>query len=146
MPSEEKVIALAQRIPLFHGIDPHDVVKIFAKGMTQRVARGETIFFKGTTGSRMYVVLGGKVGIFDGAKQIASLTQGDMFGEIALTTHESRSASAVALEDSHLFTLDEAIFERLLTKRVAVRILLNIIDTLCRRIKDANARIRQLTE
>ncbi|HIJ66016.1 MAG TPA: cyclic nucleotide-binding domain-containing protein [Candidatus Hydrogenedentes bacterium] len=138
------LVRLAAQVEFFHGLEPHEVAKIFSKGMTQRITKGETIFLKGTTGNTMYVVLGGKVGIFDGRKQIAELKQGAMFGEMALTTHEPRSASAVALEDSHLFALNETTFERLLTKRAAVRILLNIIHTLSRRLKEANAKLKEI--
>ena len=57
----------------------------------------------------------------------------------------NRSASAVALQDSHLFVLDETTFHKLLTKHVSIRILLNVIGTLCRRLRDANARLRDVT-
>ena len=137
------LVRLATEVEFFRGLDPNDVAKIFAKGTTQRVAKGQTIFLKGTTGNTMYVILGGKVGVFDGRKQIATLRQGAMLGEMALTTHEPRSASAVALEDSHLFMLNETTFERLLTKRAAIRILLNIIHTLSRRLKEANVQLQQ---
>jgi len=141
----EKLVTLTQRVDLFHGLKPEDVAKIFAKGMTLRVEKGEAVFYAGTTGSQMYVVLGGLVGIFDGDKQIATMRTGDMFGEMALISNEPRSASAVALQDSHLFVLDEATFHKLLTKHVSIRILLNVIGTLCRRLRDANARLRDLT-
>ena len=88
----------------------------------------------------MYVVLGGKVGIFDGEKRLAELLTGDMFGEMALVNKEPRIATAKALEDSNLFVLTQSTFEYLLTKRVAVHILLNIIATLSRRLKVSNVK------
>ncbi len=130
-----------QRVALFNGLDPEDVLKILSRGMTMRCSKGETIFYKDTVGSQMYVVLGGKVGVVEEGKCIASLSTGDMFGEMALVTKEPRSASVVALEDSHLFVLSESTFEKLMTKRAAIRILLNIIRVLSHRLKDANLRI-----
>ena len=132
--------ALARQVELFHGLTVEDIAKIFARGMTIRVNKGETIFYKGTVGSQMYVVLGGKVAVVDEQKLLAELRTGDTFGEMALINSEPRSASVVAAEDSHLFVLSESTFQRLLTKRVAIQILLNIVRTLSHRLRDANAR------
>lgn len=136
-----KVDALIQRVELFKGLNREDVVKIFSKGMTARALKGEVIFYKGTTGGQMYVVLGGKIGVFSGEQCIATLGVGDMFGEMALVNHEPRSATVKAIEDSHLFVLTETTFQTLLTKRVAVQILLNIVHTLSKRLRDTNARL-----
>jgi len=133
---------LVQEVELFRGLTPDDVMKIFARGMTIRVLRGETVFYKGTIGSQMYVVLGGKVVVRDGDKELASLARGDMFGEMALINNEPRSATVVAEEDSLLFVLSETTFQHLLTKRVAIQILLNIVRTLSHRLRDANVKSR----
>jgi CRP-like cAMP-binding protein len=137
----EKVDKLIERVELFHGLNREELVKIFSKGMTMRVTKGETIFHNGTVGSQMYVVLGGKVGIFDGSKLLAELHTGDMFGEMALVNQEPRSASVVAMEESKLFVLSENTFQQLLSKRVAIQILLNIVHSLSNRLKNANAKI-----
>ena len=143
MASTEKYDKLAKRVDLFLGLSPEDTRKIFARGMTMRVAKGETVSRKGTVGNQMFVVLGGKVSVFDGRKHLADLRTGDMFGEMALVSNEPRSATAVAAEDANLYVLNETFFDKLMTKRVAVRILLNIIATLSRRLRKANAKLAQ---
>jgi len=140
-PDLELVDKYLEKVELFNGLSREDMLKIFAKGMTMRCARDEVIFYKDTVGSQMYVVLGGKVGIFDGDLCMATLGTGDMFGEMALVNKEPRSATVRALEESRLFVLSESTFERLLTKRAAIRILLNIIHTLSRRLKQSNLRL-----
>lgn len=134
----QRVDQMIERVELFHGLSREEVVKIFSKGMTMRANKGEHIFLKGTIGSQMYVVLGGKLGVFDGEKPIAELRTGDMFGEMALVNKEPRSATVTAIEESRLYVLSESTFDRLLTKRVAIRMLLNIIRTLSRRLMKAN--------
>ena len=129
---------LAEKVELFKGLNPDDIAKIFARGMTIRVMKNETIFYKGTVGSQMYVVLSGKVGVHDGDVCIATLRTGDMFGEMALVNNEPRSGTVIALEDSLLFVLSEVTFQRLLTKTVSIRILLNIVRTLSHRLREAN--------
>lgn len=135
---------LAERVDLFHGLTASDVHKIFARGMTQRVPKGETVFFKGTTGSQMYVILGGEVGVYDGKKRIADLSVGDTFGEMSLLSNEPRNATIVTHSDVNLFVLSEQVFQKLLTKRVAVQILLNIARTMAKRITDTNLKLREM--
>jgi CRP-like cAMP-binding protein len=90
----------------------------------------------------MYVVLAGTVVVRDGDKDIATLRTGDTFGEMALINSEPRSANVIAGEDSLLFVLSESTFQQLLTKRVAVQILLNIVRTLSHRLREANVKTR----
>lgn len=137
----EKIDKLIERVDLFHGLTREELVKIFSKGITMRVTKGETIFHKGTVGSQMYVVLGGSVGVFDGNQQLAALHTGDMFGEMALVNREPRSATVIAVEESKLFVLSENTFQQLLTKRVAIQILMNIVNTLSKRLKNTNAKL-----
>lgn len=137
-----KVDEMIRRVDLFRNLTREDVQKIFAKGMVVRSLKDEVIFYKGTTGSQMYIILGGKVGIFDDDILIATLRTGDMFGEMALVNQESRCATARTIEDSLLFVLTETTFQTLLTKRVSVQLLINIIHTLSERLKQHNQSMR----
>lgn len=136
-----KYANLAQRIPLFEGISSDDVHRIFAKGMTVVMEKDNVIFYEGTTGNQMFVVLAGTVDLYTGKKKIAQLHSGDMFGEMALINSEPRSATAVASERSQLFVLSETAFQKLMTKRVSIRILLNIVGVMSNRIREANKRL-----
>lgn len=141
--SMEKYAELARRVPLFNGLETEDVAKIFSKGMTMEVEKGNILFYQGTTGNQMYVVLGGRIDLYDGKKLLTSLRTGDLFGEMAVILNEPRSASAVAGETSRVFVLSETVFERLMTKRAAIRILLNIIKVLARRLREMNAKLAE---
>lgn len=141
MSTQERYRVYAQRVELFRGINPEDVQKILSKGMTMHVAKGDTIFHKGTTGQQMFVILGGIVALYDGKKHLATVRTGEMFGEMALINSEPRSATAVAAEDCSLFVLDETTFQKLMTKSVAIRMLLNIIATQSHRLKAVNERL-----
>lgn len=136
-----KVQKYLEQMELFRGLTPEEMVKIFSKGLTMHCAKGEVIFYKGATGNQMYAVLAGKVGVFEGQQCIATLQTGDTFGEMALVNKEPRSATVVALEDSQLYVLNETTFEQLMTKRVAIRMLFNIISTLSKRLKESNQRL-----
>lgn len=135
---------LARNVDLFKGLDPDDVGRIFARGVTMVAQKGQTLFYKGTSGEQMYVVMAGTINLLDGDKLIATLKTGDTLGEMALISNEPRSATAVAAEDSKLFVLTETTFQKLMTKRVAIRILLNIIGTLSNRIRESNKHVTRL--
>jgi CRP-like cAMP-binding protein len=60
---------------------------------------------------------------------------------MALVNQEPRSASVVAMEDSYLFILSETVFQKLMTKRVSIQILMNIVNTLSSRLRDTNAKL-----
>lgn len=137
---------LAKRVALFKGISPEDVGKIIARGLVMTMEKGNTIFYKGTTGNQMFVILSGKVSLFDGPKHLADLRTGDMFGEMALINNEPRSATAVAAESTQLFILSETFFQKLMTKRVAITMLLNIIGTLSTRLQGMNRRLLELKQ
>jgi CRP-like cAMP-binding protein len=137
----DKYGELAKRVSLFKGLDAEDVAKIFSKGMTMEVEKGNVLFYQGTTGNQMYIVLGGRIDLYDGKKHLTSMRTGDLFGEMAVIMNEPRSASAVAGETSRVFVLSESVFEKLMTKRAAIRILLNIIGVMARRIRDMNAKL-----
>jgi len=140
MASVRRYEELAKRVELFHGLSGSDVEKIFARSKTMNVAKEQVIFHEGTVGNQMFVVLGGKISLYKGKKHLADLREGDMFGEMALVSREPRSATAMAAEDSLIFILDETTFDKLMTKKVSVRMLMNIIRTLCKRLRDTSKR------
>lgn len=134
---------LARRMDLFHGLAAGDVAKIFAKGVTREFEAGETIFRKGDAGSELYVVLSGKVEIRDNGCALAILEKGDMFGEMALSGHQTRSASALAAETTSALVLSNNIIHNVLGKDAAIQILENIVMTLSARVRAANQRMTQ---
>jgi CRP-like cAMP-binding protein len=135
---------LAKRVDLFKGISPEDVHKIISRGLTMTMEKDNVIFYKGTSGNQMFVILTGKVSLYDGEKHLVDLRTGDMFGEMALINNEPRSATAVAAETSQLFILSETFFQKLMTKRIAIRMLLNIIGTMSKRLQNMNKRLLEL--
>lgn len=143
-PDDPRLEQMVKTVDIFHGLTPGDVYRIYAKGMTHMAMKDQLVFHKDTVGNNMFVILGGTVGIFDGDKQIATLKMGESFGEMSLLTGEPRTATAKALEDTMLFILDERVFQKLLTKRVAVQMLLNVSKMLGKKLKNANLMIREL--
>ncbi len=74
-------------------------------------ATGEIIFNEGSTGEVMYVIQSGKVKITkkteSGDVTIATLGEGEIFGEMAVFDRLPRSATAVALGDARVLSVDK---------------------------------------
>ncbi len=129
---------LARRMDLFQGVTPEDVARIFARGITRECEEGERIFEKGQPGSELFVILGGEVAISDGGRDLAVLSRGDMFGEMALVSSEPRSADARATCTSSLLALSLDDIRNDLPRDVSTQLLVNIIITLSERLRRAN--------
>lgn len=96
---------------------PDTALSAFQDSFERMVYRaGETVFSEGDVGEHAYVVDSGEIRI---SRQrttgeeltLAHLARGDLFGELALIDEQPRSASAVAVSDSELMTLDRATFQ-----------------------------------
>jgi CRP/FNR family transcriptional regulator, cyclic AMP receptor protein len=74
-------------------------------------AAGQTIFKDGDPGDAMYVVLEGTVEIVHNGKWIEDVSDGSIFGEMALIDDQPRSASAIAKTDAQLARVNQQRFE-----------------------------------
>ena len=134
----------AEKIPIFDGLTPEEVEYILHHGQQLYFREGQTIFHQGQLGSNLFVVLSGKIMIYEHNEPIAKLHVGDAFGEMAVLNQRPRSATAAALTEVRVFTLRESEINDILEKRVAVRVLLNIIHMLSERLEQANTNVAEL--
>jgi CRP-like cAMP-binding protein len=139
----EKCKSYAKKIRIFHGIEPEEVLDILKRGRMWKFEQGQTIFHEGTLGSNIFVVLDGLVDIHSKNTFIGRCEPGDAFGEMSVLNHRPRTASAIARTPVKVFTLDERQLNQVLEKKVAVRILLNIIHVLSERLENANLHIAE---
>ncbi len=98
---------------------------------------GELVFSKGDPGQSMYIVVSGRVRVFDGAKTINFLGEQEIFGELALLDPEPRSASVESAEETRLFRLDRDTLFELMTDNVGV--VSGIMQVLCKRLRRMTA-------
>ncbi|HOQ32470.1 MAG TPA: cyclic nucleotide-binding domain-containing protein [Candidatus Hydrogenedens sp.] len=127
---------------LFQGLNIEEIRKLIEQGLVVHFQKDEVVFYQGSIGSRVYLIIQGGVGIYQEEKEIVQLGEGEIFGEMALLTKQPRSATAKAIKDSSFLVFSETSFEKLLTKKTAVRLLLNIINILCERLRNINQSIR----
>ena len=110
-------LSLLADVPIFRFLDEAER-RTLASLFEERVfAIDETIFHGGEPGDDLFLVKDGRVGVFitsDVGDKIvlAEATRGDVFGEISLLDGGPRTASAAAIEETAVLTLDrDKLFE-----------------------------------
>ena len=115
-------------------------------GDSLHYANGDVIFEEGSLGEDVYIIKSGKVEVSqrvgDDNIPIASLEEGDFFGEAAPLTGEPRSATITAVTDLSLRkrSLDD-MFRDMENDR---QFMVNVCLRLANRLKDANYQVRTL--
>ena len=94
-----------------------DETTMLAQAAVRHVfAPGEMVIRAGDPGSSMFVVHNGKVSVQISEngrpRNIATLNEGDFFGEMALFTGEPRTANVVALEETEVLEIGHAAMKR----------------------------------
>jgi len=102
--------SLLREIPLFESMEDADLVALGKKLTPKDFIGGATVFAQGDEGDAMYVILEGAVDIVAGSGNqrvtLASLFNGQYFGELSLLDGATRSASALATRDTHALALN----------------------------------------
>lgn len=112
-----------------------------AERFIQPYQAGEQVFQEGDIGKEMFVVVSGSVEIYrqtpeGGRKVLATLSSGEMFGEMALVAEGRRFASArAAADDTRLVCIDQARFVYLVSQQPAFA--LSVIRMMAQRLAGA---------
>lgn len=138
------IINMLRALPFFEGLGDGELRKI-ARLFTQKLFRpGERIFAKGDSGNEAYVVMRGQIDILleEGAKPIASVTNGQIFGELAFLDGSPRVAIAQAGQASILLVIQRNAFNDLVhhEPHLGMVVMRNIAIELSNRLRKANTK------
>ncbi|MBI4663041.1 MAG: cyclic nucleotide-binding domain-containing protein [Verrucomicrobia bacterium] len=136
------IVNLLSGLPIFEGLGDGELRKI-ARLFVQRLFRaGERIFSKGDSGKEAYVVMRGAVDILfeEGSKPIASIGNGQIFGELAFLDGAARGAIAVANQPSILLIIQRTAFNDLVHREphLGTVVMRNIATELSNRLRRTN--------
>ena len=136
--------ALLGRLPTFAGLTPEDLVRLAEVAVPRTYEPGQVVFREGDTGDTCFVVREGSLKATrthsDGRTiALTELRSGDMFGELAMFSGETRSATVEAVEQTSAVALLGPDVRRLLTSHpdIGVKMLAALAD----RVRSANDRI-----
>lgn len=118
------------------------IEELAASLVQEHFSNGDIVFNEGDFGKDFWIIGSGKVLIKNGEEEIAELGSGDWFGEGALLSTHSRSATAIASEEALLYRMKGSSFHYLIknypTMQASVRTIYK-----SRRLKQLQLKIRQ---
>lgn len=124
----EKVLIL-KSVPIFSSVPEGQLVDLATIAETVEYDSGEIIMNQGDLGTSMYIVVDGRVRIFEGEKELAIGGTRAVFGELAALDPEPRAASVQAIEDCTLLRLDgESLYDLMSGNKEVTR---GIVHVLC---------------
>jgi CRP/FNR family cyclic AMP-dependent transcriptional regulator len=103
---------------------------------TREFPAGTVLFREGDPGREMFVVQSGRILISKAVgaveKQLATLGQGEFFGEMSILNNKPRSATATVADTARLLVIDPKTFDTMLraNAEVAVRMIKKLADRL----------------
>ncbi len=138
---------LLRTVPIFAELSDSDFESLGQLTTRRHFPRDAVVFFENDEGDSFFMILQGRVKVTilgdDGREVILSmLGPGDFFGEMALLDDEPRSATAIAVEDTDLLSLQRSDFEGVVATKVSISAAL--IKVLSARLRRANHQISTL--
>jgi CRP-like cAMP-binding protein len=112
-------------IPLFAGLDKHELDVISSTTTELRLPAGQVLMTEGAMAHEMFVVVEGTLEVIRGGEHVADIGPGGFAGEMALLTHAHRHASVVAKTDVRVLDIDGRSFGVVLEEapQIAVKML-----------------------
>jgi CRP-like cAMP-binding protein len=102
-------------------LEPGKMLVLVDKLVEKKYSAGENIIIQGEAGDAYYIVKSGLVAVFkkkgdEEPVQVATLSDGEGFGEEALIREEPRNATVQAIDDTIVLKLDKKDFDDILKK------------------------------
>ena len=137
-------VELLQSVPLFSDLESEELEHFSHVAVPRSFPAGTRVFHEGDESDACYIVKSGTFRVTnehsDGrAITLATLGQGEIFGELAMLDGDKRSASAEALTDGELLALPAGDVRALLSRHPEIA--LKLVAGLVRRLRAANVRI-----
>lgn len=106
------IVERLSAVDIFAPLSAEETTMLAHAAESHVFAPGETVIRAGDPGSSMFVVHNGRVHVQINEKgrprTIATLNEGDFFGEMALFTGEPRTANVIALEETEVLEIGHA--------------------------------------
>jgi CRP/FNR family transcriptional regulator, cyclic AMP receptor protein len=137
-------VNLLRSIPLFSSLDEQELASLSALLKRQTYSKHDTVFWIHEKGEHRYIIESGTVRISFTDREgqetdLAVLKQGSFFGELSLIDGGPHSATARAVHDSVLLTLDRASFYHFLTKHS--KLAHALLEVLSQRLRANTAKV-----
>ena len=124
-----------EKVPLFADLGQDEIDQIAGLFKERRFRAGETITREGAGGAAFFVIESGEVAVSVRGKDVATLSEGEYFGEMALIDEGARSATITAKTDLVCHGLTYWEFRPLVQQNATIA--WNMLHTLAKRLRTA---------
>jgi CRP-like cAMP-binding protein len=140
-------LAILRNHPIFGGLGPELLDRLSSYAIRQSVKRGTSIFTRGDPGTSLLAVCSGTVKIsapsLGGKGALFNLiTEGAIFGEVALLDGLPRTADATAITDCELMVIERRDFAPLIHERPELA--QKLIEVLCGRLRHTTQQLEDI--
>jgi CRP-like cAMP-binding protein len=110
------------RFPFFQIISPDSLAEVLRDANLEKFKKHEIIIRQGEPGSKLYIVVAGKVSILnDTGISISTLGQGEIFGEMSLICDENIGATVQAATDVKILSIEHKKFQVIMDRHPAMQ-------------------------
>lgn len=137
---------VARRVGVFQGLTDVQIGRVRELSSEVPYDHGETVFAQNSLDQALFIVLEGGVAIRLGESTLATVSPGEIFGELALIDELPRSAAAVSVGAARLLVIRRDDFQQLVRRdpELGVVILRNIARTLSARLRETNQKLESI--
>jgi CRP-like cAMP-binding protein len=108
-----------------------------------RYRRDEVIVAEGTPANEVFVMIEGGAAVQIGGRQIGTIGEGEVFGEISFLTGQPRSASVVALGACLVQVIQREQFASMIKSNP--QLMVHVATTLANRVVELNGKLQAAT-
>jgi CRP/FNR family cyclic AMP-dependent transcriptional regulator len=139
--------AILSAHPFFHRLAPDLIEQVASHAITKMVKGGTVIYAKGDPGNSLFAVVAGTVRIsvpsMEGKDTVFNLlSDGEIFGEIALLDGRPRSAEVTAVTDCELMMISRRDFVPLMHDHPEIAF--KLIDILCEKLRKTSEQVEDV--
>lgn len=124
-----------KKVPLFAGLDRHELEMIGRLLKEQRYTKGTVIVKNGATGQGLFIIKEGSVSVKRDGHAVARMGPGDFFGEIAVLDGGPRTADVQADTDTVCLTMVSWDIKPLLMENASIAY--KMLQQIIRRLREA---------
>ena len=132
----ERVLFL-KRVDLFSQLHGEKLAQVSQIAREIDFRKGARIFNEGDMGNSLYLIMNGTVDVIKNSRKIASLNEGECFGEMAILDSEPRSATIIASSDIVCLEISRDDFYELMADEHEISH--GIIKVLIRRLRNVKS-------
>jgi CRP-like cAMP-binding protein len=135
--SQDTKVQALKGVPLFEGLSRKELVQLERVCEDVEVEPGKVLCQEGQIGHEFFVIVDGKVQVTRKGGRVATLSNGDFVGEIALVTELPRTATVTTETPVRFFVLTRREFDAVLDRNPKVE--RKVLRALARRLAETTS-------